>query len=85
MIDAADPFVSAFGGVEDLAIFIASGPLNSVLFGWTSMFDLCIQQVDVEPYSGPHLRVSPLRRDVTPDAAVSRFFRFMDQLGWVRQ
>ncbi|GLQ78040.1 hypothetical protein GCM10007881_15560 [Mesorhizobium huakuii] len=24
------------------------------------MFDLCIQQVDVEPYSGPYLRVSPL-------------------------
>ncbi len=24
------------------------------------MFDLCIQQVDVEPYSGPFLRVSPL-------------------------
>lgn len=58
--DAKNLFASAFGGVEELASFIAAGPLNSVLFGWTSMFDLCIQQVDVEPYSGPYLRVSPL-------------------------
>jgi len=60
LTDAADPFASAFGGVEALASFIASGPLNSVLYGWTSMFDLCIQQIDVAPYSGPYLRVSPL-------------------------
>ncbi|MGX5828071.1 hypothetical protein [Mesorhizobium sp. 43Arga] len=58
--DAADPFAPALGGVEALASFIASGPLSFVLFGWMSMFDLCIQQVDVEPYSGPYLKVSPL-------------------------
>ena len=55
-----DPFASAFAGIEELASFIAAGPLNSVLFGWTSMFDLCIQQTAVEPGSGPYLRVSPL-------------------------
>ncbi|TSE03188.1 hypothetical protein C1D09_027035 [Mesorhizobium intechi] len=59
-LNAADPFASAFGGVETLAAFIASGPLRSTLYGWTSMFDPCIQQVDVEPYSGPHLMVTPL-------------------------
>lgn len=58
--DATNPFASALGGVEALASFIASGPLGSVLFGWMSMFDLCIQQLDVEPYSGPYLKVSPL-------------------------
>jgi hypothetical protein len=59
-VDAADPFTSAYAGVEKLASFIATGPLNSVLFGWTSMFDLCVQQTAVEPRSGPYLRVSPL-------------------------
>lgn len=58
--DATGPFASAFCGVEVLALFIANGSLSSVLFGWTSMFDLCIQQVEVEPFSGPYLRVSPL-------------------------
>lgn len=59
-LNQPDPSASAFGGVETLASFIASGPLRLVLYGWTSMFDLCIQQVDVEPFSGPHLRVTPL-------------------------
>ncbi|TGV34020.1 hypothetical protein EN829_021375 [Mesorhizobium sp. M00.F.Ca.ET.186.01.1.1] len=58
--DAADGSASAIGGVETLASFIATGPSHSSLFGWVSMFDLCIQQVDVEPYAGPYLRVSPL-------------------------
>jgi hypothetical protein len=49
----------ALGGIAALARHISKGPLASVLFGWTSMSDLCIQQTDVAPYSGPFLRVSP--------------------------
>ena len=30
------------------------------LFGWTSMFDLRVQQTDADPYAGPCLRLSPL-------------------------
>jgi hypothetical protein len=39
---------------------IAKGDLAPALFGWTSMNDLCIQQTDAHPGSGPFLRVSPL-------------------------
>ena len=54
-------FHEAFGAIENLIGYISAGPLAPALFGWTSMFDLCIQQVDVEPFSGPFLRVSPQR------------------------
>ena len=47
------------GSVRQLATRIAEGPLNSLLFGWLSMHDLCIQQTDAPPYSVPYLRVSP--------------------------
>ena len=50
----------AVQGVGDLAAYIDETPLGTALFGWTSMFDLCIQQTDHPPYSGPYLRVSPL-------------------------
>lgn len=50
---------AAFAGVEQLASHIAESPLANALFGWSSMSDLCVQQSDVEPYSGPFLRVSP--------------------------
>src|SRR3954464_10117011 len=53
-------FQLALNGVEAIATLIAGGQLGSALFGWTSMFDLCIQQTDVAPYSGPYLRISPL-------------------------
>jgi hypothetical protein len=53
-------FQAALDGIEQLASFIADGPLNSSLFGWTSMYDLCVQQVDIAPCTGPYLRVSPL-------------------------
>ncbi len=46
-------------GIEDVAHSIAEAPANLGLFGWTSMHDLCIQQADVAPYSGPFLRLSP--------------------------
>jgi len=54
-------FREAVAAVRSLAAYIANGPLDPTLFGWTSMQDLCIQQTDVEPYSGPFLRVSPQR------------------------
>ena len=35
--------------------------LAQSLFGWTSMFDLCITQTAVVyPYDGPYLKISPL-------------------------
>jgi hypothetical protein len=52
-------FYEAFGAVQNLIGYISAGPLAESLFGWTSMFDLCIQQVNVEPFSGPFLKVSP--------------------------
>jgi hypothetical protein len=61
---------------------VADGPLSSILFGWVSMFDLCIQQTDAPPFSGPYLRVAPL-----PSGAVE--FRYIDtaiqQRQWHRQ
>jgi hypothetical protein len=51
---------SAVDGIATVAEFVAEAPLNLGLYGWTSMHTLCIQQTDVEPYSGPFLRLSPL-------------------------
>jgi len=56
----ADHFPQALEAIEGLAIAIADGPLSSILFGWASMFDLCIQQTDAFPGSGPYLKISPL-------------------------
>jgi hypothetical protein len=67
----AGRFGEALQAVEDLAANIANGPLSSVLFGWTSMFDLCIQQTDAFPGSGPFLKISAL-----PTGLVK--FRYMD-------
>jgi len=52
-------FAAAVAGVETLATRIADGPLAACLFGWTSMHDLCIQQIDIAPYAGPYLRIAP--------------------------
>ena len=55
-----------------LAKRIATGPLAKGLYAWTSMFDLCVTQTEVEyPYDGPYLKVSPL-----PDGRVE--FRYLD-------
>lgn len=44
-----------------LAERIASGPLATGLYAWTSMFDLCIAQTEIEyPYNGPYLRLTVL-------------------------
>jgi len=65
------PWADALSGVERLADHIGSGPVGAHLFGWTSMHDLCVQQTDVGPYSGPFLRVRPLANGVVE-------FRYMD-------
>jgi len=67
----ADLFGEALQAIEDLADTIATGPLSSVLFGWVSMFDLCIQQTDAFPFSGQYLKVSPL-----PSGLIE--FRYID-------
>ena len=48
---------AALASIESLVRHISMGPLASVLYGWSSMWDLCIQQVDISPYSGPYLRI----------------------------
>jgi hypothetical protein len=59
-------------GVAALARHIHETVLSSALFGWTSMFDLCITQTEVTyPYDGPFLRVRP-----QPDGLVE--FRYID-------
>ena len=56
-----EKFLSAVKGIGLLADFIASNSLRHVLFGWTSMYDLCIQETSIGLYhTGPHLRISPL-------------------------
>ena len=55
----AAPFRDAFAAIRALCSHISDGAHTSVLFGWTSMHDLCIQQVDGEPRSGSFLRISP--------------------------
>ena len=56
----SDDLQAALGGIEDVAKSISQSAMRHGLFGWTSMLDLCVQQTDIEPYSGPYLRVSPL-------------------------
>ncbi|MCV2366475.1 hypothetical protein LNV23_23880, partial [Paucibacter sp. DJ1R-11] len=57
-----------------LAERIASGPLATGLYAWTSMFDLCITQTEaVYPYTGPYLKVSPLA-----DGQIE--FRYLDTM-----
>jgi hypothetical protein len=51
---------ASINGVATLARHIRDTELSSGLFGWTSMFDLCITQTEVfYPYTGPYLRVKP--------------------------
>lgn len=55
-----DGMRTASAGVMEVVLFIGNSPLGHSLFGWTSVHDLCVQQRDIEPYSGPYLRISPL-------------------------
>ncbi len=62
-----------------LSQHIATSPLASGLYAWTSMFDLCITQTVVtHPYDGPYLRVSPLRSGLIE-------FRYIDTLEKAKQ
>lgn len=52
---------AAINGIAVLARHIQETELSNGLFGWTSMFDLCITQTAVAyPYDGPYLRIRPL-------------------------
>jgi hypothetical protein len=53
----SDPSIA---GIAALARHIQETELSSGLFGWASMFDLCITQTEASyPYDGPYLRVAP--------------------------
>lgn len=56
----SEPLWSAVDAVATLAAHIAASPLSVILFGWTSMLDLAIQQTRGQPFKTPYLRVSPL-------------------------
>ena len=73
-----DGFRAAASVIEKIASLILEGPLGTQLFGWTSMHDLCVQQTDVAPYSGPYLRISP-----QPSGEVE--FRYVDTAIAARQ
>jgi len=46
--------------LRELTRKIAGSQIAHGLFGWTSMFDLCIAQTPVSyPYDGPYLKMSP--------------------------
>jgi hypothetical protein len=63
---------SAIRAMLVLSLRIANSPLASGLYGWTSMFDLCITQTEVtHPYNGPYLKVSPLNSGLVE-------FRYID-------
>lgn len=52
---------SSVAAICALVRHIEDSELSNGLFGWTSMFDLCITQTRVDhPYLGPYLRVKPL-------------------------
>jgi hypothetical protein len=62
---AVDPggegFKLALASIGALAARIDATGLGHRLFGWTSMHDLCIQQLDRPPYTCVYLRIAPLR------------------------
>jgi hypothetical protein len=63
---------SSVSAIAALVRHIEDSELSNGLFGWTSMFDLCITQTKVEhPHLGPYLRVKP-----TFDGKVE--FRYID-------
>ncbi len=53
----SDPSIAC---IAALTRHIQETELSFGLFGWTSMFDLCITQREVSyPYDGPYLRIGP--------------------------
>ncbi len=64
-------FKRAVVSLGALAAQIDGTGLGQRLFGWTSMHDLCIQQLNRPPYTCAYLRISPL-----PSGLVD--FRYVD-------
>jgi len=58
---AAEGFNLARANIGALAKEIDRSCLGDRLFGWTSMHDLCIQQLNRPPNTCAYLRISPLR------------------------
>jgi hypothetical protein len=79
------PAQEAAAGIEHVATLIADGPLRSILFGWTSMHDLCIQQTDVPPNSGPHLRIIPENSMLSTRYSGMVELRYVDTMARDRQ
>jgi hypothetical protein len=67
----SEPFQAAYDSVGALSAEIERTWLRDQIFGWTSMHDLCVQQTDHQPYTRPHLRISPRRSGEV-------HFRFID-------
>jgi hypothetical protein len=57
---AGEEFKLARASIGALAAEIDRTCLGERLFGWTSMHDLCIQQLNRPPYTCAYLRISPL-------------------------
>jgi len=57
---SGDGFKLAVASVGALAEQIEQAGLGHRLFGWTSMHDLCIQQLNRPPYTCAYLRIAPL-------------------------
>jgi hypothetical protein len=55
-----DGFKLAVASIGALAEQIELTGLGRRLFGWTSMHDLCIQQLNRPPYTCAYLRIAPL-------------------------
>lgn len=70
-----DPYWQAAAEIGRLAAHIADTRLSSALFGWTSMYELCICQTEhIEyPDTGPFLKITPLH---SSDVA----FRYVDTM-----
>ena len=70
---------SSIRELQHLARRICASPLERGLFAWTSMFDLCIVQIEVKyPFDGPYLRLSPVsEREIE--------FRYIDTYEKTRQ
>ncbi len=65
------PYMEAVCALEHIALHAQRGGLAMDLFPWTSVDALCLQQVDVAPYAGPYLALTPLA-----DGAIE--FRYVD-------
>lgn len=70
-VNGGEGFRQALVAMGHLAEHIHIGNLGKVLFGTTSMHDLCVQPADLPLSLRPHLRIAPL-----PSSRVS--FRYID-------